>query len=206
MRRPVMLGVAVGVLGLWACADRNVDPEDLPPRLGDGGSLLPDGGGVDVLRVFVTSQTYDGDLVTRAGGGVDGLTAADTLCRQVGAALSTRRFKAYLSTAGSNPVDRIEGAGPWVLAGPQPTVAFPDRSALASGPTVIPLLTETGGTPAGLVWTGVSSSDCLGWTSPSVAAGMAMLGDPSLSGSGWLSAQTADCSTFHALYCFEAPP
>jgi hypothetical protein len=159
-------------------------------------------------RVFVTAATFPGDLKT-AGGGSGGLDGADKLCNMAAAgAQLTGTFTAWLATANLDATARITVDGQWALA--DGTIAFPNRAALATGPSTSLAFDEKGMPVVAItrVWTGTLASgahgslNCADWTNAtSMNSGVA--GDVSSKTSSWTSANAATCDQMSHLYCFE---
>lgn len=175
-----------------------------------GGTSHADGGDGGVgLRVFETATTYPADLKT-AGGGASGLHGADRLCQLAAAAANLGgTWKAWLSDATVDAIDRISGAGPWHLVGTG-EVVFNNRLNLTTSPAVAIDHTEHGTLLYGQgVWTGTESGgrktgstpSCSNWTSSSVSGGG--LSGWATSISTWTSWGISECYEGHRLYCFE---
>ena len=158
-------------------------------------------------RVFVTSNTWNGDL--------GGLSGADDKCQQSAddAGLGGT-WVAFLSN-GTSASSRIP-EGPYVrLDGA--TIAN-DKGDLLDGSISVPInLNETGGTNSGFVFTGSNASGssygsstnglCVGWTRGcGVCYGnhfYAQVGRADRSNDDWVDVGWVKCHTGSHLYCFE---
>lgn len=159
-------------------------------------------------RVFLTSNTYEGDFASLSSGSA--LPTADTLCQVAANAASLGGFwRAWLSDDTTSAIDRI-GGEEWVdLAGAS---IFPNRATLSTGP-VAPLARDEEGTvheADAQIWTGTSvlggstGDNCDGWTSVGDAIGT--VGDPLFTDNRWTDNGTAACSATRARFaCFEQP-
>jgi hypothetical protein len=161
-------------LSLCACADHPAVP-------------APD------LRVFETSKSFTGDLVSEAGDPtLDGPHAADLLCQQsADAAQLGGTWTAYVSVGDAanwpanaehrphasysvQALDRIDSDGPWYnIAGratSSPAKVFANRDDLAHGIFHDLITDEEGYGQLAYAWTGAhndgspTSNDCAGWT------------------------------------------
>lgn len=194
----------------WHCGDSTA-------ASGDGAASVDSAANDTVaqaqLRVFVTDIAYSADLATAAGlsGGLEG---ADALCQlNADAAQLGGVFKAWISDATVDAIDRIAGDGPW--ANLDGDVVFNNRANLATAPALalgyrrppVP-----GGTTAGPdfreVWTGTaaggraSGTACSGWTSASVGQG-GTAGQAAAQNGQWTDVGQISCGANAHLYCFE---
>lgn len=149
-------------------------------------------------RVFVTSASFAGDLGGPAGG--------DAKCASAAAAAGLGgAFRAWLSDATTDALDRITHPGPWFLVDTTSRV-FNSKADLVSQPMVPIIVTETGASLSfGVaVWTGTendgttSTATCGNWASTS---GTGRIGQ--VSTNAWTSAAFNNCTTPNRLYCFE---
>ncbi|MBN1944712.1 MAG: hypothetical protein JW797_03505 [Bradymonadales bacterium] len=185
-----------------------------------------------LLRMFVTSEAYDGRLVEGLEIGVEAADAKCNIAAQVAGLEGS--YVAYL-TPGIFPgqdgelvysdvlaSSRILGEGPWVAVRTD-TVIFADRAALdgVELPAYLEIRTEYGEPVTGttrsdtMVWTGMSregvpTDSCYGWTTNGNAAGQCgCLGEVSPSSSAWRECPTilgaCICYNTARLYCFERP-
>ncbi len=174
-------------------------------------------------RLFISSQTFDGDLGTRAG--------ADLACQNLAKAAKYKhpdRFRALLADAEVGPADFVAddpGGRPFIL--PSGLILAADYPALiAGGPGDGVVMTETGETlHAAKVWTNLNvagtaylkdaASTCAGWSSADltktarVGLNAPPPGDAAAlaewkAGKQWLSYITKPCKNLHRLYCVEA--
>jgi hypothetical protein len=161
-------------------------------------------------RIFVTSATFQGNLMT-VGGGATGLAGADTLCAVAATQANLGgTWKAWLSDGATNAIDRITGIGPWVLVGTG-AMAFTDKANLMTAPLVPINRDEHGAQLAAgngvYAWTATgnggtfSQLDCYEWTSPKVGD-FGNVGNPNGT-SDWTASNGAYCDGAYHLYCLE---
>jgi hypothetical protein len=159
--------------------------------------------GVGDYRVFVTSQTFTGNL-----GGVSG---ADNICQSLADnAKLGGRWGVWLSTSSINAKERIVDEA-YFLVNSTSRVSE-DKSDLTDGSLISAIsLSETQASIDGLVWTGTlengtgSGINCSNWTSSSSAIS-GQVGNSNESNSSWTSSEvnTANsCNNSYHLYCFE---
>jgi len=152
--------------------------------------------------VFVTSQSFDGNL--------GGIAGADAKCMAAAAgqtALSGKTFRAWVSSSSASPASSFTSDGAFVTVGG-------DRIAdtfnnLREGTLMTKITSETGASISTPVWTGTdengydeADADCNGWTSADAG------GDGTQSSSDtiqwyWSSSGMTSCDHQAALYCFE---
>ncbi len=162
--------------------------------------------------VFVTSQTYNGDLEV-AGGVAYGPDGGDVLCASLAEAAGLGgEWTVWLSVNFDDASTRLQGDGPWCLTDRE-TVAFPDRSVLLTWPDVAISLTETAQPwsdfPGGdRVWTGTglgggsTGFTCYQWDRSAVPD-YATYGLASSAGPDWTWSNTMFCDQQARLYCFQ---
>ena len=158
------------------------------------------------VNVFVTSQTFTGDL-----GGVVG---ADAICQELACSAGlTGNYKAWLSDSSSSPAnDFDQGTAYSLVDGTAIANSFAD---LTDGSLLNPInKDETGSTPSGpsFVWTNTnvngtpSGNDCEGWTSNDVGK-VGSVGQRTATDIGWTATLTLggtiSCNTLAKLYCFQ---
>lgn len=199
--------IASAILSLLFLSDSKAQAQDNPKR-----SATP---ALQLLLlsenrpniVFVTSTAYDGNL--------GGLVGADQKCQALAeaAGLPKNTYKAWLSTASVNAIDRLGSARGWVRVDGKP---FADTKAdISKGKVFYPIRVDERGNydehPSGsAVWTGTgydgtligSEDTCTGWTSSS-AGPMGWYGHTDgvagvFTSDGW---STCD-QPYHRLYCF----
>ncbi|AQA17340.1 hypothetical protein BST95_02950 [Halioglobus japonicus] len=160
--------------------------------------------------VFVTSETYTGDL--RENGQGTGLEGADAKCNALAVEANLPgEFKAWLSDSTVDVRDRfIQSSVPYVdIPG---SIFADDFQSLVSGSFRVPIrYTEisTRVSTVPLVWTGSTTigtvtvgATCDGWETPlDVSSGM--LGGTGLLTAEWTVARENPCSGSARLYCFE---
>lgn len=174
----------------------------------------PDG----VKRVFVTSQSFNGDLAVAGGTGDDGLAGGDALCTLVAEAAGIGgTWRAWLSADGVDAIDRIADVAPWHTTGPGCAQVFPSRAAITVyGPEVAIEHDERGRPVNDSTWTGTDENgrsdtlDCEGWTMSVAWIGNfrmeeGLIGVPgaTVGSSQWTSSVSHPCDFENALYCFE---
>ena len=168
--------------------------------------------------LFVTSSTYNGDLMT-AGGSSDGPDGADKLCMQhaeaAGSKVKGKIFKAWLSSGsaatfnGSNREFVIHNL-PYHNVNGQ--LVFNNLWDLYVSP-IAPITLESGGAPSGsqlFSWTGIWSTGefvhtCSNWTTgESESFGGYGTQHPSFAGpGGWTGSASVDCAAPGSIMCFE---
>ncbi|HVU03689.1 MAG TPA: DUF1554 domain-containing protein [Polyangiaceae bacterium] len=157
-------------------------------------------------RVFVTKDTFDGNLKGTAASGLEG---ADALCQAAADDASLGgTWVAWLSDSGHDAIDRIADVGPWYRIDGQKV--FDDKAAITTtGPAVAISRGPKNEVVSFLPWTGTKSDgtrtphNCNDWQSS----------DSSNSGTCGSSSATATwtetgptglpCSIPYNLYCFE---
>jgi hypothetical protein len=170
---------------------------------------------------FVTSQVGsapaygNGDLGSwpRAGGAT-GLAAGDAICRSIATDAGIRQpdsFKAWLSDAATDAVDRFAHDGPWMrLDG---ILVASSKAELTSGHPASSIHVTVDGDYLLWVfpWTGTESdgtgaaAHCAGWTSGT--AGIGFTGDTTATNASWTEAVTFPCgSEYGHLYCLQDLP
>ncbi|MEZ4322426.1 MAG: hypothetical protein R3F61_33475 [Myxococcota bacterium] len=209
MRHPVLLALFAAGCGILPFGskddDRGVfDDSDADVDTDTDADTDTDVDLDEVSVVFKTSGAYSGNLVEIAGSGPPA-AAADTLCQlsAEGGGL-TGTFKAWISTANVDAIDRIDNVGPWYLtSGDQ---VFLNASGLVGSPAVGIEYDERGDVTIDSAWTGTQSGgrwsgvDCDSW---SYGNG----GGDGTTGSGyndsWTDSSDRPCSETHPLICFE---
>lgn len=223
---PSLLLLAAASLLTLHCSDpANAGGSSSSSTSSSGASVDPDGGTADSGNasasggadsgvvtpptkkiVFVTSDSFTGNLKSAGAGGATGLIAGDKLCAQAAArAKLTGSFHAWLSSDTIDAKDRLQSNGPWYTTDGT-AVVFSSTSDLTTGPKS-PILDETGKSFSGYVWTGSfktgfkSQFTCKGWESDSDSdngdCGNSALGD-------WSHANTiGSCSKPRPIYCFQ---
>lgn len=195
---------------LVACGtDINLSP--------DAGAMDNADGGVRPLRVFVTSRLFRGNF--------GGLNAADQACQQAAAAQNLPgTFKAYLSAATENAVDRQSPNGSWAQhrSDGQVLLTFTSRANLRTTPLVPIRITEAGSelaTDGGqVIWTGTMGGgasfvngtqavNCADWTTAENAGVAGLLG---ATDDAWTAAKNSSgnpsavhCGSEARLLCLE---
>ncbi len=149
---------------------------------------------------FVTSSTHTGNL--------GGLVGADAICQaRAQANALPGSYRAWLSTATVDAIDRLGTASGWVRTDGRPFVN--SRSDLANARIFYPLLLNERGSPEvnDAVWTGTSSngtantSTCTNWTS-AVDTASGSFGFGEYGTGAWTQNGGGLCSTTNHLYCF----
>jgi hypothetical protein len=196
-------------------ADAGPDaPEDGGPLPGDGGPLA---------RVFLTKAGFTGDLRTQ-GGGTTGLDGGDKLCQQAAEAAGlSGTFKAWLSDATANAIDRLDDVGGWYMAGPAPSLVFASKAGITGGPSGA-IADEHGNYNFNTPWTGTrpngtaetaatdpyigtvsvfagTSTNCKGWTVSTQDSGAQGAGG--MTEGFWTEGGLQQCQNSAGLYCFQ---
>ena len=165
---------------------------------GDDAGGRPDAGPPAPLRVFVTRLSYLP-------------TAVQTVCQNAADAAELggtwTPWISFAFSGGDSPaIDRIGGAGPWVLLDGQ--TAFRNRGQLGTAPDVPINVTELGTVlETGGVWTGTltggSTSDftCQAWNENSEPFGGTV--GSATSTENWTDLTSVDCDNERHVYCFE---
>lgn len=182
---------------------------------GDGGVSSDGGvdGGVDAgmpsanPRVFVTSASFSGDLVT-PGRSTNPRLATDTLCNDAAADAGLGGvWRAMVAVGGMNAFLRLEAGAPYRLVGTGVEV-FRTAQKLNAAPEV-PIDRNEFGTvvPGSSVWTATNALgldngvSCDGWTIGNLTAnGYVGATDDR---TRWSTFGPQDCQTPARLYCFE---
>ncbi len=157
----------------------------------------------------------------RVGANLGGLAGADALCQSAADASSNvaaGTYKAWLSTETVDAGDRLTHASvPYIL--PNGNRVADDWADLTDGTLDRAICNTQFGMNAASspcfyynVWTATDTAgnfagdgSCNGWTSATVEAGHAMVGNESATGSNWSQAGNGDCRDPEAfkLYCFQ---
>jgi hypothetical protein len=164
---------------------------------------LPDAGLPDAghpMRVFITSDTFDGAL--------GGLDALDSQCASSASAAGLGgNWVAWASDSNNDATDRVNDVGPWFLL--DGTHVADNMGDLTSGLFAPIDRTELNTSSNDAVWTGtspnavVTMNTCSDWTS-NLNSDLGTTGDSSSAGDGWTDAVEGDaCDQKRALYCFE---
>jgi hypothetical protein len=215
-----VVGVVMATSGCFALFSLDgygppADALDASPDADDAGS---DGARVDAAdaaprgrTIFVTSQTFTGDLGTRDGG--------DSKCQSAATdAGLPGTYRAWLSEQGASVVTRlVTDAGPLRLVNGA-LVATDTADLAAAGPRTGIVLDERGRTRGGgacddgglIAWTGTGpdgaapttfGTDCAQWRTSGAQQGLAgLVGSKDTS---WTSACTRACNQQAALYCIQ---
>ncbi len=174
---------------------------------GTGAQSGATGGTSSVKRVFVTSQTFDGDFKAYGNtGDADGLKGANTVCMQAAAAAGLGgTWVAWLSVTGNDAINRVADVAPWFLVDGT-TKAF-DTHAQLGAPANAPVnMSEHGDIVSGPAWTGTTlqgtahSARCGEWKNNGTSLGA--WGDTG-NAFDWSYKDTQYCSKTARLYCFE---
>ncbi len=179
--------------------------------LGGGGGTTADAGtdaGVHAAhpRLFVTSATFTGDLVT-PGRSSDALTAADTLCNDAAADAGLGgAWQAMVAVGSARAFTRLEAGAPYLLVGTS-TQVFKTATTLRALPEV-PLNRDEFGAvvPASAVWSGTDRTGlnngvtCNDWSRED--GGVGSVGFTHDAGA-WTGAVNQPCASQGRLYCFE---
>ncbi|MFH1018565.1 MAG: hypothetical protein V1798_10365 [Pseudomonadota bacterium] len=162
-------------------------------------------------KVFVTSATGKGRLQDwLESDGNTGVPAGDSICQTLadGHLDNPTKFKAWLSSATENAIDRLTYDGVWTLVNGVKIASNKDE--LVSGQIFSPIvLNEEGAVTAGRVWTGtdehgqtVATYRCDNWTNDGAVLGNS--GNSNNAGPKWTVFTDSGCEAENALYCFEA--
>jgi len=170
-------------------------------------------------KIFITAASFNGDLVTAAGGGANGIVAADTLCQAEAASNGITTAKALISDnlnriacsfADCSATDNAEHVD-WVL---EANMLYTRVDGTEIGTTNATKLFDVNVTSfansvgAGWVWTGLgndwtSLANCQGWTSSNNGMHSGQQGDGSSLDGTAINGGGAGCGGSVKLYCVE---
>ncbi|MDC0747402.1 hypothetical protein [Polyangium mundeleinium] len=182
---------------------------------GAGGSGGAGGGGpmTGPKRIFITKTTYNGNLA-KAGNAATGIAGGDNLCKLAADAANLGgTWKAWLSDANTNAIDRLTEVGPWHTIDLS-KVIFNNKSNIITGPLTSIGYDENGDTLGGEygAWTGTMNdgkkdpeyvTDCVNWTNgTNTGEGWTGLGS-SDNANHWTEYYLKPCQSLYHLYCFE---
>jgi hypothetical protein len=164
-----------------------------------GGGGGGGGGGVTAgqKRLFITSTAYAGTVAA---------SVCDNVAKSVNLTGTWKAWVSYTSVSTFDAIDVIEGTGPWVLL--DGTVAFANHAQLATAPSVLIDISETGQKLPGplSVWTGTltggvhSGDDCNNWSSSTLVGSV---GETSSTASWTSNGNRQTCTNIAHVYCFE---
>jgi hypothetical protein len=171
----------------------------------DAGTTTPDTGAPPApagpLKAFVSSA-----IVT---GGFGGLAGADKICNDLAKAQNLPgTYVAWVSTTGTNAIDRITANGPWQRVDGQ--VVAQTKAQLGTGALTTALRRDEKNQEPPLaedrVWTAtgadgkfVGGSDCAGWT----GAGKGRVGEAEHANGQWTALVDEACTEINRVYCFQ---
>ena len=169
----------------------------------DTGTTTPDAGTVPTgpLKAFVTSTIFTG--------GFGGLAGADKICNDLAKAQNLPgTYVAWVSTTGTNAIDRITANGPWQRVDGQ--VVASTKAQLATGALTTALRRDEKNQEPPLaedrVWTAtganglfVGGNDCAGWT----GAGNGRVGEAEHANGQWTTIADEACTEVNRVYCFQ---
>lgn len=177
---------------------------------GDSG-MKTDSGPAGKKRVFVSSDTYYGDL-KNSGKGATAREGANKLCNELATAASLGgTWKAWLSVEVADKAPAaLTDVGPWYLTSPASPMVFANLAATSSPPLTAIDYNEKG-VAVGIsypVWTGTQSSGnasvdtCNGWSS--VSPSYSGMRGAANSTTYWTQNGASEkCNEKKAIYCFE---
>lgn len=152
--------------------------------------------------VFVTSQTFDGNL--------GGIAGADAKCMAAAAgaeALAGKMFRAWVSTASSSPASSFTSDGSFVTT--DGSVIGDTFNNLREGTLMAKIKTERGASLSTPVWSGTdengyneADADCGGWTTASATVEATRSNTDTIQWY-WAASEMATCDLQASLYCFE---
>lgn len=174
-----------------------------PDAAADTGTTTPDTGAPPAgpLKAFVTSTIFTG--------GFGGLAGADKICNDLAKAQNlSGTYVAWVSTTGTNAIDRITANGPWQRVDGQ--VVAQTKAQLATGTLTTPLRRDEKNQEPPLaedrVWTAtgangvfVGGNDCAGWT----GAGVGRVGEAEHANGQWTTLADEACTEVNRVYCFQ---
>lgn len=211
--------VLLSFLGLSACGVQfqgTVDPLTSLSSGGSSASSTVDGVDSSAARIFATSTTWQGDLVT-SGGDPDPHVAADNLCMATASTQGlTRDYRAIISVAGMSASTYLAGINAmpvYEIAGAIPTLVAATGADLWNADAVNLLQAikydESGALlAAGVSWTGttgvggVAATNCTNF-STSLVGVQGMVGRTNRVDSQWVAAVATltHCGSFGRLIC-----
>jgi hypothetical protein len=171
---------------------------------GDAGATdASDAAVVQPNVVFVTSQTFNGNL--------GGIAGADAKCQAAAQAASLKgTFIAYVATSSASAASRVASARGWVRTDGQPVADLPAQLAAGhlwypialdeNGKMVTGRQVETGANKDGSYYT---NGSCKDWTSAS-NADMATAGDAYAGSAEFQTIYGPQCDVVSHLYCLQA--
>ena len=157
--------------------------------------------------MFVSSDTYDGDLASH---GMTALEYVDAECNAMAQAAGLQgTFVGLLSDGGNSAISRLDGARGWYRTD---GLAYADtRGLLGLGTFFYPALLDEYGDPISGdigIWTGQLGSnhdqdgDCADWTDATNASS-ARVADPKLTSRIFSASSLRGCGAENRLYCFS---
>lgn len=169
----------------------------------DGGTTWD--AGTTGKRIFITSETFDGNL--------GGLAGADSACHAAASSATLGgSWRAWLSTSTSNAIDRIVDVGPW--SDIEGTLVFANKDALMDTPAAA-LSYDQDGTflASDRIWTGTGFDGtlqdrsgvgpCVDWTTASSKATATVGQVGRADGAAWTNQTTTTCDQRAHLICIE---
>ncbi|WAS95898.1 DUF4215 domain-containing protein [Nannocystis punicea] len=191
------------------CGDGIVEaPEECDDGTPDGDDLCNACEIIPYRYIFITSQTYKGDM--------NKLSGADARCGVAAADLPVGEWTAWLSDDSLSPAARMDTtfAGWYILPGPEPVLVARDWAGLISGTLVNPINRDEAGNqvPANATaWSNTKTdgkilsldtvSHCNNWDSNT---GTGSVGDPNAADAMWANTGTVeDCNSMQHLYCVQ---
>ena len=192
--------------GVEECDDQNLDP-------GDG--CDPDCKR-ETLFVFVTSQTFQGNLLPSQDNKT-GLALADAHCQALAANASLPgSYKAWLSDGSQGPSSRFglppSYPGRFTLTdGSLLALGWQD---LTDGSLALPLDRDESANPvsSSIVWTNTlpdgapaSTDHCSSWSSSSITL-KGRMGATEFADASWTNFDNTQCASSSRLYCFQVTP
>lgn len=182
---------------------------------GGSGASGGEGGGpmAGPKRIFITKTMYNGNLA-KAGNAATGIEGGDNLCKLAADAANLGgAWKAWLSDAKTNAIDRLAEVGPWYTVDGS-EIIFNNKSNILTGPLTSVGYNENGelvGSEDG-IWTGTKKNgqmdpeyvtDCDNWTNGTNTGdgwtGLGYSDDPN----NWTAYYLKPCQSPYHLYCFE---
>ncbi len=173
---------------------------------GAGPAQVPPG----AKRIFVTQETFEGNLVSGGGlAGADGACSDAAKAAQLGGS-----WKAWISTSTVDAIDRISDVGPWFDLGG--TEIFSDKANLAQSPAAALWRDENGTSLASdRIWTGTGfggkyapdlgpgSKPCSDWTSAAQGESAKIGQVGRKDGAAWTAFAGTTCDQQAHLICLE---
>ena len=204
-----LLLMAVTILSLPACKKQKEGCMDSTASNYDPTAEIDDGScDAAVKRIFTTKATYAGNFMQYCPSAATGIEAADCICNNTaqGAGLGGT-WKAWISDANTNAIDRIADVGPWYFVDGT-TKIFNNKTNMTTTPIRTIARDENGSVfdSQQKTWTGTefggtaSICNCNNWNDTNL---MGTEGWVYGSNSTWTDNGCRACVVTNHIYCIE---